>query len=361
MTRPILYLHNRPIPADEANTVAVMHMCDAFARAGARVHLATFGGAADLDPFRAYGIEPNFQLTRWPPSQGPLAYPSLLARSLRKTTRDAVVYTRIPQLAAYSCLLGRPTVLEMHYPIAATRRGELSLKVLTLKQRSLIGLVATNDALAERLRTELPSARCPVIVAPTGSIDLGGDDGQPKPYDVGFVGSFYAGRGIELIMRLAERANDLKFLLVGGPETEREAQKGKTPPNVALRPSVPHRDIGSVLGAFDIGLAPYEDVIEIANSSINTAQWMSPMKLVEYMSAGKAIVASRMPAIEQLVRDGEEALLAPSGDVDAWASALDRLRDGAERRRLGAAARARYLAALSWDRRADYIVSQLGL
>lgn len=69
----------------------------------------------------------------------------------------------------------------------------------------------------------------------------------------------------------------------------------------------------------------------------------TPLALLEAMAAGRAIVASALPGITAILRDGEEALLVPPGDADALAAALRRLHDDAAlRARLGAAARARY-------------------
>jgi glycosyltransferase involved in cell wall biosynthesis len=78
---------------------------------------------------------------------------------------------------------------------------------------------------------------------------------------------------------------------------------------------------------FDIALQP--DVVEYA----------SPLKLIEYMALGRAIVAPDRDKIRELVTHEISALLVPPRDVMALGSALARLsRDLALRRRLGAAA-----------------------
>jgi glycosyltransferase involved in cell wall biosynthesis len=67
-----------------------------------------------------------------------------------------------------------------------------------------------------------------------------------------------------------------------------------------------------------------------------------PMSIIEAMRAGMAVVASRLPGIEELVTHEESALLV-ANDPHEVADALERLlRDPALRSRIGAAARARY-------------------
>lgn len=67
-----------------------------------------------------------------------------------------------------------------------------------------------------------------------------------------------------------------------------------------------------------------------------------PLALLEAMLAGKPIIASATSGIPEAIETGREGLLTPPGDSAALAGALSRLlRDPAERRRLGDAARAR--------------------
>jgi len=68
-----------------------------------------------------------------------------------------------------------------------------------------------------------------------------------------------------------------------------------------------------------------------------------PRSLVEAAAAGRPIVATDVTGCREVVRDGEEGLLVPLGDSDAAARALTRLAtDAGMRRRLGAAAHARF-------------------
>jgi glycosyltransferase involved in cell wall biosynthesis len=75
-----------------------------------------------------------------------------------------------------------------------------------------------------------------------------------------------------------------------------------------------------------------------------------PNALLEALAAGRAVIASRVAGIPDVVEDGREALLVPPGDADALASALTRLRDDpALREGLGSAARRKVASALSWE------------
>jgi glycosyltransferase involved in cell wall biosynthesis len=75
-----------------------------------------------------------------------------------------------------------------------------------------------------------------------------------------------------------------------------------------------------------------------------------PLAVLEWMAAGKAIVASRVGGIPSVVEDGEEALLVPPRDYVSFADAIVHLLDDpGERRRLGEAAQRRQRAQFRFE------------
>ena len=82
-----------------------------------------------------------------------------------------------------------------------------------------------------------------------------------------------------------------------------------------------------------------------------------PNVLLEAMAAGRAVVASRVAGIPDVIVDGVNGLLVPPGDVSALRTALERLlADEPLRRRLGAAARAHAREHLSWESATDRLL-----
>jgi glycosyltransferase involved in cell wall biosynthesis len=75
-----------------------------------------------------------------------------------------------------------------------------------------------------------------------------------------------------------------------------------------------------------------------------------PRSLVEAAAAGRPVVATDVPGCREVVRDGQEGILVPLGDIDAAARALTTLAaDPDLRSRLGAAANARFRARFTAD------------
>lgn len=364
MPRPrFVFIHNRPVGAAEANVGAVLQMASALARAGAAVDLTAYEGGDAGDPIVRHGLDGGLRLHLQPERRGPVSYPALVLGALRHG--GDVVYTRVPQIALYAIASGRRAILEMHTPIRALRRGERVRRALDLAAPRLAGLVAISPALDAELRAELPRFKGPRIVAPSAAIDLSPPHGAPPPdHDLGYVGGLSPGKGGDMVLDLAGRLPHARILLAGDAARHPEVEaRAAALPNVTLLGVVPPAKIAATLARFRIGLAPYGARVTGAGSSgIDLAPWMSPLKLAEYASAGRAIVASDLPAVAAMVADGREAVLFPPGDLDAWTSGLQRLLARPEEvQRLGMAARAAWRQRFSWDSRARLILESCRL
>jgi glycosyltransferase involved in cell wall biosynthesis len=112
---------------------------------------------------------------------------------------------------------------------------------------------------------------------------------------------------------------------------------------------VPPRDVPPLLRGADVLVSPHAPISGFIGS---------PVKVFEYMAAGRAIVASRLAQIATILRHGETALLVPPGDVDNLTTALERLHDDPDlRERLGQAAQADARENHSWDTRVEAILA----
>lgn len=165
-----------------------------------------------------------------------------------------------------------------------------------------------------------------------------------------FVGSFY--RWHDIATLLDAFADVLKWnpaarlVLVGdGAEREKMTQHAealKISEAVTFTGYVTHAEVSRYVNAADIAVVPVP--------AMKQDMWLSPMKLFEYMASGKAIVASAMGQIVNVIRDGENGLLVPAGDRTTLAGAIGRLiADPDLRDKLGAQARADALNNHSWE------------
>jgi glycosyltransferase involved in cell wall biosynthesis len=118
---------------------------------------------------------------------------------------------------------------------------------------------------------------------------------------------------------------------------------------VRLTGRVPHAEVPRYVAAMDVAV--------IADAGF----YQSPLKLLEYMAAGRAIVAPRHEAIEEVAGHRRHALLFEPGSADDAIACLRQLLGDTELRRdLGTAARARVAGELTWRHNAARVVAACG-
>ncbi len=176
----------------------------------------------------------------------------------------------------------------------------------------------------------------------------------------GFVGTFGAWHGVEVLARAVktavQRFPNVRFLVVGdGPlrgEVERILKEDRVEQFVTLTGSIGHSDIPRHLAACDLLLSPH------VQNADGTVFFGSPTKLFEYMGMGKAIIASAVGQIGEIMRDGKNCLLIKPNDHDDLANKIVTLaNDRTLRERLGARARMDAVEKYSWQRNAERIVN----
>ena len=148
----------------------------------------------------------------------------------------------------------------------------------------------------------------------------------------------------------------MEFHIVGGEDLDVERWRSLAPANVIFHGYVKPAELAGHFAKADVCISPHQRKVAGSGGG-DIAAWTSPMKLFEYMSYGKAIVASDMPAIREILRDGETALHCSPYDPSAWSAALRRLaKEPALRSRLGANARAEFTERYTWGARAQTII-----
>lgn len=155
----------------------------------------------------------------------------------------------------------------------------------------------------------------------------------PKVSVIGYVGSFVDYEGLDdLAIACAElkrRGRQFRLLLVGnedamnsglGPVSNailKAAQKGSFADWLIMPGRVPHDEVATYYSLIDIATFP--------RKPWPVCELIPPMKPIEALAMGKAVVTSNVGALEELIQNGETGLLYEKSNNTALADALDRL------------------------------------
>ncbi len=247
--------------------------------------------------------------------------------------------------------LGLPLLLEVNAPLAHERGlfGGLALPWLArwaegVAWRGADFVLPVTQVLARHVKERgVPDSRIAVI--PNG-INESHFSKAPSPESakrdigwadalvLGFTGFVRDWHGVDRVVRWLATPSapaNTKLLMVGdGParaDLEKLAAQLHVSDRVRFTGFVPREKVPAYVAAFDIALQPA------------VVLYASPLKLFEYLALSKAIIAPRLPNIEEVLCDEQNALLFDEAREGAFESALARLcADPSLRRRIGTAA-----------------------
>jgi glycosyltransferase involved in cell wall biosynthesis len=373
----LYYVSGADIPGRMAHTIQQMRMCAAFADRCDSVrflHPGHSGTTRWTDVADYYGLEAAFEIEAIPTLEGTLdglPYAGLLSTSASFTGTltwrvltgeigpSDIVYSRdyygvflLNELLQLLPARKRPVLAYEHHDIISAH----------MKRRffsSIDAVVTITHALRDYdIETYgVDPENC--LVAPDGvdtqpyesTTKAGARSELDLPADeplVVYTGHLHKGKGVEV---LVDAAADISapVYVVGGYEDdiERIRSERRVPENVVFTGFVQPSEIPSYQLAADVLVAPYTTA---------SREFISPLKLFEYMAAGRPIVATGRPVLREVLTDGENALLARPDDPADLATQINALlADETLRATLSKQARGD-VEAYTWTARADSIL-----
>lgn len=272
-------------------------------------------------------------------------------RAAARRFRPELIYERYNLYFLAGTLVARahrvPLFLEVNSPLADERArfGRLGLPWLarTLERhvwRSATRVLAVTGVLRDTIAAAgVPRDRIDVVpngINPAEFASLPERATGDSSVVLGFVGFVRDWHGLDTVIAAMAAATDgpeLRLVVVGDgparPALEQQAASLGLSRRATFTGLQPREAIPGLVAGFDIALQPL------------AVGYASPLKVFEYMAAGRAIVAPDQPNIREVLSDGETAVLFAPGEQGSMWQAIRRLAaDAALRQRLGAAARA---------------------
>jgi glycosyltransferase involved in cell wall biosynthesis len=347
MIENVVYVQYQPIPTSAANAVHAMKVCQAIQREGYQATLcAPLAPESDVSPgalWHRYGISTPFNVKLFRPIPGLRRYDVALRSALYIRQLPNVVVFSLNHLASvFTGRLGLRTIVDVHdrppsgmgaqhLAWAFRQPGFRRVSVITIPMREVYHQ-SYKDVLTEDM----------FVIAPNG-FDTEQFSSLPEQAEVrqqldipaeqfvaGYVGHLYPGRGIDVLLALAQRMPDVLFLIVGGRPKDVDYWRAEAAnmqlQNVRFEGYVPNAKLPEYMATANCLLMPYQHKIMTADGTSDTAKVASPMKMFEYMATRRVILSGDIPVFREVLNDDNAVLLDPE-DIDLWQSALQRVMD----------------------------------
>ena len=378
----VLYIDPHPVPDICPEAMQILQTVDALAQVGCEVVLATpasrSGCTAEHVLGRVAHPDVRFQTLRdlrgqrwFPLRSGWLFYRAACHLVDQLEGIDAILVRNLKLAEAVLALPKHPPVIfethEVFARVFAEDRPQPGWKdrrkLAALRRREAHvyarsdGIAALTQWLLDDLREEY-GVNTPGAVVPDG-VDLAAaaatvpKAGWSNPPELLYLGSLHPWKGVECLLAALPMISNANLTIAGGPpariaQLEQQAITLQIAGRVRFLGHVEPQRRFQIIADADVCLLPLTD------TSIGS-RYTSPLKLFEYMAAGKPIVAADVPALRSVICDGVDGILAPVNDPAQLAHAVTQLLNNpASAKAIGKAAHvsaARY----TWTARAEIL------
>lgn len=269
--------------------------------------------------------------------------------------------------------LGIPSILEVNAIVTREADRYFGVGLRSLANRIEMEAFRTADAIvvvSEKLREELEE-----YGVPSNKISVNPNGADPERFNpardasgvrrrhglegmivVGFIGSMVPWHGVPNLLdaarEICSKHPQVRFLIVGAWDKDRamvkRAQEYGIGDKVVFTGPVSLDEAPLYINAMDIAAAPYADPTQVYGSST---------KCIEYMAAGRAVIASRLGQMADMIQHGVSGILVTPGDSRDLTNAILYLIDKPDvRAQIGAAARKVVLERYTWQQNAERIL-----
>lgn len=380
----LLYIHAQGIQTSATgglNTtlLQVFSMCNAFSRAGYQVSLVMEGDTNfeyDLSLFTMNSFNECiiFKIESWEKRHTNRMVNRFLVKpkivEIAKKQNPDIIFTREPFILKDLIKLNIPLVFESH---SSRLHIRFSLIHFFLKKRIISAskspafkcLFSISEALSNYWQNNgVPKNKLfhwhdgfDSKLFETYVDKITARENLKLPIDkpiVTYTGGLYPDREIDNIILLAKEYPKVQFLVIGGPEKNRAYYQGIADKenilNISFLGFVKHTSIPQYLYASDVLLALW-------SSKVPTINFCSPLKLFEYMAAGRIILAHNFPTIREVLVDNEDAIFTKPDNFEDLKNKLGTALNTINSNRLGLNARKKAYNMYTWDDRVKGLIS----
>ena len=325
--RQIIYISELNLPNTSAQALQTLKMCSAFANK-TETKLIVLNSKKNFKFFkRNYLLKSNFSIT------GVFKKPkkiSFLTRifffikliSLIDFDKKSLIITRSVMISTLLSIYGIKNILELHIENTSFTKLFFKIKFLFLSSKNQKFIL-----ISKNLNNFFKFKKNDYIVLDDASDpdDFKVKDTKPKYNSCIYVGSFFEGKGLELITEISKKMPKIKFYLYGKPNSYFENKKKEFSKNIIHGGYAPYNQIPKLLSQHKVCLMPYARKIFFNADNISNEKYISPLKLFDYLSSGKILVASKLESYRHLLIDQENCFLASPDKTDDWVNKLNKI------------------------------------
>ena len=324
----IVVISNSAAPSKNASSLQVSKLCEAFSYLNHKVTLILPNTGNGEDYFSFYNINNKFKIIRLKSfnkfPRGIKYYLfSLIAifRGLLLSTNLFV--TRNYFVAFVLSILKQKIILEIHDTLEIEGRVVkiLQKKLNFLNNNKIIKIVVTTKTLKKHFINNWGVKNNKIQVLHNGtSLKSNFKINHNNKIKIGYFGSIYKSRGIEMILKLSKLDKKNDYFIYGGSKEEVKRIKSYNfGENLFVNNYIAYKQIPKKLKNIDVCILPYTRKITVSGDVGDISKYTSPLKIFDYMTNGKLIICSDLPVLREVLKNNFNSILVKNfNNLNTW-------------------------------------------
>ena len=335
----ICYISSSAAPSKNASSLQIAKMCESFQANGNKVTLIMPNTGNNKDYYKFYNVNNKYKIVKLKFfKKFPLGIYYYLfgifsvIMSIRQ--KPELIITRNFIICAILVLLRKKSILEVHNSLEIEGRviNFLFKNFDIFNSTTILKIVSITHNLKKFYIKNYNVNKKKIHVLNSGSsLEFKFTENKKisKRMKIGYFGSVYKSRGIDLIIQLSkiDKKNDYFIYGWSKKEIDRLTNKKKIQKNLFLFEYIPYSKIKNEINKMDILLMPYKKKISVAGDVGDISNFTSPLKLFDYLVSCRIIIASNIRVLKEILVKNKNCIFVKNYlNPYAWKNEIEKIK-----------------------------------
>ena len=322
------YVAEINLPSKSAYPLHVLKMCDAFASLNYKVNLIVFYKEKKLSfnsIKKKYNLKNFFtinSLFNIKKNYNFLDRYKLALFSEKMIDKNSLIISRSIITSLYLAFKRKKNILELHHELKYLTKFFFNFRNFFIKKKK-IKFILIHKNLLQKLSLKKKDS-----IVLDDAIDLS-DFKKTKNKIINqcvYTGSLLKGKGIEIIEKLAYLNPEIMFNIYGDKkDIQNNESKIFKKKNIIFNNHVDYCKTPKVLKKYKVLLMPYQNKVYGLAKNLELSEFMSPMKMFDYLASGRIILASKLNVYSHILKNNYNSILVSPNNIISWNNNLKKI------------------------------------
>ena len=333
----IAYISNSSAPSHLPSSLQIVKTCEYLTKLKNEVHLILPNTSKFKDTFQNfYNIKYNFKITKiknYKKFPVGLNYYTYSIRSFLKVcfSNDLIISRNF--FVIFLCsLINKKCVIELHHDIKTESRiVNFIYKRINIFNKKCLKIIAITQGVKKFYTKKFNLKKNRIIILPSGtSLNLKYKNSlNIKKLKIGYFGSINYSKGINIIQKIAKMDQPNDYFIFGGTNDQiSELRLKNISKNLKLNSFQSYKRLPKLLLSMDVLLMPYLKNVTAAGNVSDISNFTSPLKLFDYMEAGKIIISSEILVLKEILKHKKNCIFVKNyNSAVSWLNEIKKIKN----------------------------------